>query len=208
MLTIEQYGVKLTRLQEEEIEMVRLWRNANHVKSNMLYQGNISTTQQKKWFQSINNASNYYFIINFEGKQVGLINAKNFDPSQGFGEGGIFIGDPEYIDSIASTLSSLCLLNFVFFKLKLTDISRIRVLKSNRATLNYNEQLGYKFFSTNDDESDVFELNKSDYLTKAKKILELAKAHNQGNDEIVVTGNPSEINLPEINDLLINQNAQ
>jgi hypothetical protein len=50
MLTIEQYGVQLTRLQLDEIELVRNWRNQDFVAQNMDYQKHITQKEQKKWF--------------------------------------------------------------------------------------------------------------------------------------------------------------
>jgi hypothetical protein len=79
MLTIEQYGVKLRRLQIEDIELVRFWRNQEHVVKNMEFKRQITSEEQLIWFNSINNIANYYFMIEFEGKDIGVINVKNVD---------------------------------------------------------------------------------------------------------------------------------
>ena len=95
MLVLEQYEVKLTRLTLADIELVRKWRNSSFVNSKMLLSKKITKEEQLNWFQKIDNAFNYYFIIEFEQEKVGLISAKNFNPDFGFGEGGIFIGEPK-----------------------------------------------------------------------------------------------------------------
>ena len=105
MLILEQYGVRLVRIQEKDIELVRNWRNQSDIANYMEYRNFITPEAQKIWFQSIDNKNNYYFIIEYEGKQVGLINAKNFNSDLGFGEGGIFISDKEYINSFAAVFA-------------------------------------------------------------------------------------------------------
>ena len=163
MLELEQYEVKLTRLTLADIELVRKWRNSNFVNSNMLLSKKITKKEQLAWFEQINNAYNYYFIIEFEGEKVGLINAKNFNPDFGFGEGGIFIGEPKFESSFAAVYASLCLLNFVFYGLDSIDRSRIRIRKDNERAIQYNKLLGYKIVSENPkEESVLLELTRTD----------------------------------------------
>src|SRR5687767_11424681 len=113
MMILEQYGVRLVRLKEEDIELVRHWRNQGDIANYMEDRNHITREAQVKWFDSIDNKFNYYFIIVYDGKKIGLINSKNYDPKEGFGEGGIFIWDKEYINSFAAVFATLCLLNFV-----------------------------------------------------------------------------------------------
>ena len=72
MLTLSQYGVTLKRLELNDIEEVRQWRNFNHIQNKMQYKEDISSEMQLIWFNSVNNKLNYYFIIIDEtGKRVG-----------------------------------------------------------------------------------------------------------------------------------------
>src|SRR5687768_9562707 len=107
MLILEQYGIRLSRVQKKDIEMIRKWRNQKCVSDFMEYKKHISRWAQWLWFRKINNKLNYYFIIEFEGKKIGVINAKNYNPELGFAEGGIFIGDQEYLGSFVSVYSTL-----------------------------------------------------------------------------------------------------
>ena len=152
MIVLEQYGVKLTRLQLKDIELVRYWRNQSNIANYMEYRNYITPQSQIKWFKKINNPYNYYFIIEYENKKVGLINSKDYNPNMGFGEGGIFIWDKNYIDSFVAIYSTLCLLNFVFFELKANTISMIRVLSNNQKAINYNKMIGYKLLPNQDNE--------------------------------------------------------
>lgn len=203
MLELEQYEVKLTRLTLADIELVRKWRNSNFVNSNMLLSKKITKKAQLAWFEQINNAYNYYFIIEFEGEKVGLINAKNFNPDFGFGEGGIFIGEPKFESSFAAVYASLCLLNFVFYGLDSIDRSRIRIRKDNERAIQYNKLLGYKIVSENPkEESVLLELTRTDYFSKGIKLNKAAQIFCEDKSTLKWRGIPSDKNLPEINTFL------
>ena len=79
MLILEQFDVRLIRLSEEDLELIRSWRNAAHVVNQMIYREYITPEMQQTWFQTINNKYNYYFVIEFEGKNtnLGIINTIN-----------------------------------------------------------------------------------------------------------------------------------
>lgn len=205
MLVLEQYGVKLVRLQKEQIELVRYWRNQSDIANYMEYKNYITPSNQLKWFNSINNPNNYYFIIEFENKKVGLINAKNFDPQSGFGEGGIFIWDKNYIDSFVAVFSTLCLLNFVFLKLSNCKKSVARILKSNTSAINFNKSIGYRLLPNQDGiDNQLYELTLGEYLLSGKKINEKACLVSKNNTELIYSGLVCEQNMDEINSLLEN----
>lgn len=205
MLTIKQYDVTLRRITEEDIELLRYWRNQQSVKMYMDYREYITPEMQKKWFASVSNKFNYYFIIEFEGKKVGLINAKDFSYEQGFGEGGIFIWDQNYINSFAAVFSTLCVLNFVFFKVKLCRLSRARILKDNDRAIQYNQLIGYKLLPGQENvNNQLYELTKEDYIKYGTKFNKAAEALSNGSNEIILEGTVSDQNLDEINALLKN----
>jgi UDP-4-amino-4,6-dideoxy-N-acetyl-beta-L-altrosamine N-acetyltransferase len=203
LLTIKQYGVTLRRITEADIELLRNWRNQQSVKIYMDYREYITPEMQKKWFASVNNKYNYYFIIEFEGKKVGLINAKNFSYENGFGEGGIFISDEEYINSFAAVFSTLCLLNFVFYKVKLCTVSHARILKDNDRAIHYNMLIGYKLSPGQENvKNQLYTLTLSDYEKMGGKLNKAAEMLNNGNGELEFSGTVCDENLDEINALL------
>lgn len=204
MLILKQFDVRLIRLQKEDLELVRTWRNSAHVQDTMIYKDYITEQMQLAWFETINNPFNYYFIIEFDSKKVGLINAKNFDIKQGFGEGGIFIGNPEYEHSFAAVYASLCLLNFVFYLLNDINKSRIRIVKTNQRAIQYNKLLGYEWIGDSEDGlNEIYELTKENYLIKGLKLNKAAAIFTHGSSKMELIGEPSETNMMEINKLLI-----
>ena len=98
-MKITNYGVTLSRLTEDKIELVRNWRNDPKIAQYMEFKEHITPEMQLNWFKKINNENNYFFIIEFEGKEIGLINVKDIHYSEKVGEGGIFIYDDNYLNS-------------------------------------------------------------------------------------------------------------
>ena len=204
MIVLEQYGVKLIRLQKKDIELVRYWRNQADITNYMEYRNYITPTSQIKWFESINNYLNYYFLIEFENKKVGLINSKDYSYELGFGEGGIFIWDKNYIDSFVAIYSTLCLLNFVFFELKLSKVSRARILKNNLKAINYNKMIGYKLMPNQANEiNQLYELHIDDYITYGFKLNKAAALLNEGKETLKYTGKVCAENHDIFNQLLL-----
>lgn len=205
MLILEQYGVRLVRVQEKDIEQIRNWRNQEDVARFMEYRNYITPEEQKVWFNSINNKNNYYFIIEIDNKQVGLINSKNYDPVIGFGEGGIFISDKDSLHSFTAVFASLCLLNFMFLKLNVSSVSRIKVLKTNERAIQYNKLLGYKLLPGQEHvENQVYELHIEDYKKASLKLNKAATRLSGGQSELKYSGEVSELNMDAINTLLSN----
>lgn len=206
MLVLEQYGVRLSRLTAADAELVRYWRNQSDIANFMEYKNYITPANQVKWFASINTKNNYYFIIEFEGRRIGLINAKDFNDEAGFGEGGIFIWDKEYIGSLAAVFSSLCLLNFLLVKMNVCRKSRVRILKTNERAIQYNKMLGYKLLPGQDDVlNQLYELDVNDYLAAGKKLNKAAEILSDAGPELRYHGEPDETLDPRINALLINK---
>ncbi len=141
-MIVKGFGIEFRSLQKAHLEMVRMWRNSPKVQSNMLYQKTIEVEQQIQWFESINNVRNLYFVFYFKGNAVGLINLKNIDWEAREGEGGIFIGDVNYLNSIIPIGASILMAEFLF---EVLDIQQLhaKVLKTNKTAIEYNKGFGY-----------------------------------------------------------------
>ena len=202
MLILAQYDVRLIRVQAADLGLILKWRNNDWVRKNMFVQDVLQEKDQLAWFDSINNASNYYFIIEYLGDKVGLIHAKNFSEEEGIGEGGIFIGEYEYLETWASVMASICLLNFIFTKLEINR-SVIRVLAQNKSAISYNLQLGYKI-----DFEDAIEirmmLDKADFFQKYNLLKSTLSKISKGKEALILQGEKASNNLTQINRLFEN----
>ena len=202
MLILSQYDVRLIRVQAEHLSLILRWRNNDWVRKNMFVQDVLKEKDQLAWFNSINNASNYYFIIEYLGEKVGLIHAKNFSEEDGIGEGGIFIGEYDYLETWASVMASICLLNFIFAK---TNINRsmVRVQAHNRRAISYNLKLGYKIDFEDANELRMI-LDKEDFLYKTTVLKSVLSKISKGQDALILEGEKASNNLTQINRLFEN----
>ena len=142
-MELSKYGVKLRRLREEDIELVRTWRNSHLIRKYMEFREEITPAMQKEWFLSINNTENFYFIIEFRQQKIGLINSSHVDWSTVSSEGGIFLWDDHYYETFVPVWASLCLLETSFFILG-AGSSLIKTLKDNERAKKLNVHLGYE----------------------------------------------------------------
>lgn len=202
-MIITQYNITLKRVELEDIELIRYWRNEPGIRNYMEFKGYITPEMQLDWFYKINNKLNYYFLIIYEGKTIGLINAKNYNEEKKYGEGGIIIWDKEYLFTAAPVFASLTLLNFIFSLLKDIEHSIVKIADTNLLAIQFNKQLGY-IVSTNIKAQKGFTyytLSKEDYLAKTKK-LNRASVILSGNDsDVAIFGEKSELCLDSINQL-------
>lgn len=167
-MIISKYNIKLVRLKREHIELVRKKRNMLYIQQKMIYKKKISKWQQKRWFRSINNRFNYYFLIQYENEFIGLINGKNVDFDQMSMEGGIFIWNKTYWDTSIPMLATIIMHDCSFF------ISNFKVLTAkveinNTQAFQFNKSLGYEVVQTKKNFLQM-ELTKEKYLTTSVKI--------------------------------------
>jgi len=205
-MIIEQYGIRLKRLTAADIELVRQWRNHPEIRKYMAYKKYITPKMQQAWFASIDNKLNYYFLIEYKGKNIGVINAKNVDTIHMHGEGGIFIWENAE-DEYAGVLASLCLLNAVFYVLELFNKSFVRILRSNPKAIGFNSALGYGLLPGQEKHKNPYYLlTREDYEAKTKRLRETV-AKLTGDYALLpkVSGEVSEKNLEEVNGFLRDQ---
>ena len=175
-MEISGYGVTLRRLTEDKIEMVRNWRNDPKIQQYMEFRDYITPEMQKKWFESIDNDNNFYFIIIYEGKEIGLINIKNVDYDKMDGEPGIFIYEDEYLNTDVPMRASFCLGDFVWNTLKLKS-EYIHVLKSNERAIKNNLFFGFKLLPGQDGvENQKYVLTLETVMLNKKKTERLKRA--------------------------------
>ncbi len=169
-MIIKKYNVTLKRLVQEDIELVRVKRNATYIKKNMFFQDDITAEMQKKWFESISNIHNYYFIIEYNNQKIGLINGKNIDYSHKTAEGGLFIWEKKYWGSSVAAFASICLIDFTFLILKFERIF-YQVKSKNSHIINFNTHLGYTFHSEDKSaDKKIYVLTRDRYFSKAEKL--------------------------------------
>lgn len=142
-MIVRKYGIALRRLKEEDIELVRQKRNSEAIRNTMYYREYITPEMQKKWFDSINNKFNGYFIIEYEGNQIGLIHGRNLDFEKRTCEGGIFIWDEKYIGGFVPSLASVIMNDWTFYMINFKAIFA-KIMLDNLTAISYNKLMGYQ----------------------------------------------------------------
>lgn len=174
-MIIRKYGITLERLTKADIELVRQHRNSELIRNRMFYQKMISEEEQVKWFTSINNDFNYYFIIHHKNKKIGLIHGTVDSFEKGISRGGIFIWEPTAMQSHLPIVASVCATDLIFFLMKIKK-SFAEVRADNSIALEYNQKFGYRIVdSLSDADKYVMELTPESYLQTAKPIRDMVK---------------------------------
>jgi UDP-4-amino-4,6-dideoxy-N-acetyl-beta-L-altrosamine N-acetyltransferase len=179
-MIISGYGIQLKRLTRDDLELVRNWRNAGRIVRNMEYREHISAEMQQRWFESVNNIHNHYFIICYKNEKIGVINGSetNWDIHE-TANGGIFIGNEDYLKTLIPLKASLLLTDFCFaIGLKRTFM---RVLSSNSEAVSYNIALGYRLLENQENVyNQRYVLTQENYEAATKKIKSiLSKESNE-----------------------------
>jgi len=129
---------------------------------------------QNKWFHSIDNINNFYYIIIYKDEQIGLFNEKNIDWEHKTSETGLFIAEKKYINTQIPVLTSLFLSEIGFYLLQ-GERTYIRILKDNHQAIKYSRSFGYELCENQDDqELQQYVLTRQHFENKGKKLLDAA----------------------------------
>ncbi len=202
-MIVEQYGLKYTRVTEQDLELIRYWRNKDFIRDTMQFKEYITAEMQQKWFKKINNKYNYYFIIEANNQKIGLINYKDPAPNTKTAEGGIFIWEQDYWGTPIPVFASLTLLECMYEILNLGDNSMVTVAKNNKRALTFNKMLGYEIYEEYQNESFYkLILTKERYFSKTSKLKKAAAIYSKGNTKIKITATPSDLLSDDLNSYL------
>lgn len=168
----EKYGIKLVRLTADKIELVRNWRNDPKISQYMEFRDHITPEMQKKWFASIDNKNNYYFIINYKDQDVGLTNVKDVDYAKKTGEGGIFIYEDSLLNSDIPFRVIFALNDFCFENLQLEKMIA-HIMDDNQRAIDFNLLLGYKKAEESKPPKSTYFLDKDIYFEHRKRFARL-----------------------------------
>lgn len=172
-MRIIKYGVTLRRIEETDTELIRMWRNDEKIRKNMLFQEYITPEMQKKWFDSVNNFNYTYYIIEYNNEKIGLINETNIDNENKTVESGLFLFGDKYHGSVIPIIASLILLELGIF-LDNGNTSFIQVKKDNIRAIDYNKKIGYYIHEEKEDHF-VMVITKQSFENNALKLRDSIK---------------------------------
>lgn len=142
-MLLKGYGVELKTMQAGDLELVRQWRNAPHVREFMHHKAEISRDEQQNWFKQLDKNHNHYFVLYSHTKPLGVLNIKEIDKHSLSGEAGIFIGSLDALNSPVPVAATLLLMSYAFEDLKLRCL-KAKIHEKNSKAINFNLALGYE----------------------------------------------------------------
>jgi RimJ/RimL family protein N-acetyltransferase len=155
--------------------MVRQWRNSQQISQFMEYRQNITPGMQRKWFRSVDNFENFYYIIEYHDKDIGLINSSKIEWDTVSSEGGIFLWDEHYYETFIPVWASLCLLETSYFILG-AGTSVIKTLRDNERAKKLNTHLGYELQPGQEEvNNQVYVMTASSFKLQASKLIKAAR---------------------------------
>lgn len=170
MENISNYGVTLKLLTHDKIEMVRQWRNDPKISQYMEYREEITSEMQEKWFTKLNNGiENFYWIVEYSGEEIGLINVKDVDYEKKSGESGVFIYVDRYLNTDISYRAHLVMFDYIFEVVGLTTIYS-HMLKTNPRAQRFGQFLGAHLAEGQENvENQLYIKTKKDYYNNPNR---------------------------------------
>lgn len=164
-MIITKGNIVFRKLVHDDIELVRQHRNSSDVSQFMEYREHITPEMQEKWFSSINNNFNLYFVIEYKGQKIGLVNGKDINWESHSMETGIFIWDKKYLNTHIPLLAVLVFGELGIMTFGLTAYAHI--LKTNHRAKRYNKLLGFRLCEGQENvENQLYKMTKDTYLSK------------------------------------------
>lgn len=131
----------LEQLTEQDLELVRNWRNSDHVKRWMLTRDYITSDNQRKWFFARQGRDD--FIFRHGRKKIGLVYLFNQNETHRFCEFGFYIGDKQYLRSGVGAVMEFMALDLVFVQWRYHRIWQW-ILPANKKTIRMHERFGFQ----------------------------------------------------------------
>jgi len=136
--------VVLRKLTEKDLETVRNWRNSDEVSKYMYTSEIITKEQQINWFERIkNDKGSIYWMIEYNGKSLGLVSVTNVDRVLNSCYWAFYLGDTSVRGVGIGGKVEYNVLKYVFEKLKLNKL-RCEVFSFNEAVIRMHEKYGFR----------------------------------------------------------------
>jgi UDP-4-amino-4,6-dideoxy-N-acetyl-beta-L-altrosamine N-acetyltransferase len=135
--------IKFITLRKKHLEIIRHWRNSPEVSRYMNTAQHITSQSQSQWFAAIkNDPACKYWVVNVDGKDIGLVYLTNIDNVNKRCYWGDYIGDLSMQGKGLGKLIEYNVLNYVFGKMNLHKLCG-EVLEFNQKVLYIHQYFGF-----------------------------------------------------------------
>lgn len=168
-MIIQKGDIRFIRLREEDIDIVRKWRNSKEIAQFMEFRDFISEEMQQEWFESVDSIYNLYFIIEYKGEKVGLINGKNVNWEEMSMEAGVFYWKKELYNSEVPIIATLIFGDLGVISSGLTTYAHI--LRDNHRAVRFNKMIGFELCEGQDYvENQLYKMTNESYIKNSYKL--------------------------------------
>jgi UDP-4-amino-4,6-dideoxy-N-acetyl-beta-L-altrosamine N-acetyltransferase len=137
-------NVSLKSVDEQDIELIRQWRNSDLINNVSFSNQHISAEMQKAWFEKISKDSNaMHWIIIADNNPVGYASVKNIDIKNSRCEfASLYIGEPAMLGSGIGAIAEYFLIEYVYNNLNVKKIF-CEVLETNPKVIRLHKKFGF-----------------------------------------------------------------
>jgi UDP-4-amino-4,6-dideoxy-N-acetyl-beta-L-altrosamine N-acetyltransferase len=139
----------LRSLIEDDLDLLRGWRNDPQVNEHLLNRGHISSEAQLDWFIRIDPEESLYLIAEKEDVPFGLIYATGINWAERSFWGNIIVGNPEFRNSHVPVKMVLMFMWYFFHELGF-DVCNSKVMTANTHATLLNKAMGFELVSEGD----------------------------------------------------------
>lgn len=136
-------NVILRELTLDDIELVRKWRNSEEVASYMYNERQITPEEQIDWFNCIDRDKSKYWIIEYDGRKLGLASLNNIDKTLQSCYWAFYLGDTSVRGAGIGAKVEYNVLTYVFETLNLKKL-RCEVFVTNDKVIKMHEKFGFR----------------------------------------------------------------
>ncbi|MQL51451.1 UDP-4-amino-4,6-dideoxy-N-acetyl-beta-L-altrosamine N-acetyltransferase [Desulfofundulus thermobenzoicus] len=137
--------VRLQTITENDLELIRKWRNQDEIRNFMYTNHIISPEEHRKWYEKISNdPSVKYWIFSNDGKMKnGLVCLYNIDAKNKSAFWGFYVGDLQTKGKGIGSRVEFTILDHVFLVMDLNKLN-CEVLSFNEVALNLHKKFGFE----------------------------------------------------------------
>ncbi len=137
--------IDVVKLNDELIELIRKWRNSEHVRKNMLTKRYITVEEHRKFVETLKNEreKRRMWMFFYSGKPVGVVTLFDIDYIQRKANWGVYIGDKGFLRRGLGKKAVMFILKMAFEEFGL-DFLYTKVLRNNEPAIKLYEKLGFE----------------------------------------------------------------
>ena len=136
--------ITLVPLTENDIELVRNWRNSPEVAQYMYTSELITAAQQATWFTRVqNDPTSRYWLIEYNEKKIGLASLTGISQTLSSCYWAFYLGDTSIRGGGLGAKIEFNVLEYVFKELKLNKL-RCEVMTFNDKVISMHEKFGFR----------------------------------------------------------------